>query len=173
MTNPPYTRIDNSSEGDERAIVPRLQPHRLPAFRTPAPADLLQAPCERLKVRKARQRHHEVAPCPAHQSLHRPLARAQRRRLDAQPLLGRFAQTAMRSSRLAAVKTLDQFDFAFQPENGGVKLDHGGGGAVAPRRSRTLPVWPFLATGRTGGFMPWCYLAWNTAPLTGVIGVQD
>lgn len=35
--------------------------------------------------------------------------------------------------------------------NGGAKLDHGSGGEVPSRRSKTLPVWPFPATGRAEG----------------------
>ena len=37
--------------------------------------------------------------------------------------------------------------------NGGAKLDHGSGGMVLPRRSKTLPVCqPFPMLGRAGGF---------------------
>ena len=39
------------------------------------------------------------------------------------------------------------------PANGGAKLDHGSGGMVLPRRSKTLPVCqPFPMMGRAGGF---------------------
>ena len=40
-------------------------------------------------------------------------------------------------------------------ENGGTIPDHGSGGAVPPRRSITLPGWPFPATERAEGFTPW------------------
>ena len=48
---------------------------------------------------------------------------------------------------------------AAEDGNGGAKVDHGSGGAVLPRRSKTLPVWPFPTTGRAGGFIPWSYIA--------------
>ena len=40
-------------------------------------------------------------------------------------------------------------------ENGGARVDHGGGGMVQPRRRKTLPVRPFPATVRVEGFTPW------------------
>ena len=47
-----------------------------------------------------------------------------------------------------------------RPLNGGAKLDHGSGGMVLPRRSKTLPVCePFPMMGRAGGFTPWSCIA--------------
>ena len=44
--------------------------------------------------------------------------------------------------------------------NGGAKLDHGSGGMVLPRRSKTLPeCQPFPVMGRVGGFTPWSCIA--------------
>ena len=44
--------------------------------------------------------------------------------------------------------------------NGGAKVDHGSGGTVPLRRSKTLPVWElFPVTGRVGGFIPWNCIA--------------
>ena len=48
---------------------------------------------------------------------------------------------------------------AFSPPmtaaNGNAKVDHGSGGTVPFRRSKTLPIWePFPVTGRAGGFIP-------------------
>ena len=44
--------------------------------------------------------------------------------------------------------------------NGGAKVDHGSGGMVLPRRSKTLPVCqPFPVMGRVGGFTPWSCIA--------------
>ena len=44
--------------------------------------------------------------------------------------------------------------------NGGAKVDHGSGGMVPLRRSKTLPVWqPFPVVGRAGGFTPWSCIA--------------
>ena len=43
--------------------------------------------------------------------------------------------------------------------NGGAKVDHGSGGTVPLRRSKTLPIWePFPVTGR-GGFISWSCIA--------------
>ena len=44
--------------------------------------------------------------------------------------------------------------------NGGAKLDHGSGGMVPSRRSKTLPeCQPFPVMGRVGGFTPWSCIA--------------
>ena len=49
---------------------------------------------------------------------------------------------------------------ADQGANGGAKVDHGSGGMVPLRRSKTLPVWqPFPVVGRAGGFTPWSCIA--------------
>ena len=43
---------------------------------------------------------------------------------------------------------------------GGAKVDHGSGGTVPLRRSKTLPVCePFPVTGRVGRFIPWSCIA--------------
>ena len=47
------------------------------------------------------------------------------------------------------------FGLAAERANGGAKLDHGTGGMVPSRRSKTLPVCrPSPVTGRAGGFTP-------------------
>ena len=47
-----------------------------------------------------------------------------------------------------------------QGANGGAKLDHGSGGMVPSRRSKTLPeCQPFPVMGRVGGFTPWSCIA--------------
>ena len=44
--------------------------------------------------------------------------------------------------------------------SGGAKVDHGSGGTVPLRRSKTLPVCePFPVTGRVGGCIPWSCIA--------------
>ena len=44
--------------------------------------------------------------------------------------------------------------------SGGAKVDHGSGGTVPLRRSKTLPVCePFPVTGRGGGCIPWSCIA--------------
>ena len=44
--------------------------------------------------------------------------------------------------------------------SGGAKVDHGSGGTVPLRRSKTLPRWePFPVTARVGGFIPWICIA--------------
>ena len=44
--------------------------------------------------------------------------------------------------------------------SGGAKVDHGSGGTVPLRRSKTLPVCePFPVTGRVGRFIPWSCIA--------------
>ena len=44
--------------------------------------------------------------------------------------------------------------------SGGAKVDHGSGGMVPLRRSKTLPVCePFPVTGRVGRFIPWSCIA--------------
>ena len=44
--------------------------------------------------------------------------------------------------------------------SGGAKVDHGSGGTVPLRRSKTLPLWePFPVTGRVGRFIPWSCIA--------------
>ena len=46
------------------------------------------------------------------------------------------------------------------PVSGGAKVDHGSGGTVPLRRSKTLPVCePFPVTGRVGRFIPWSCIA--------------
>ena len=54
-------------------------------------------------------------------------------------------------------------DMVFDPlhyANGGAKLDHGSGGMVPSRRSKTLPeCQPFPVMGRVGGFTPWSCIA--------------
>ena len=48
----------------------------------------------------------------------------------------------------------------FGPVSGGAKVDHGSGGTVPLRRSKTLPVCePFPVTGRVGRFIPWSCIA--------------
>ena len=44
--------------------------------------------------------------------------------------------------------------------SGGAKVDHGSGGTVPLRRSKTLPVCePFPVMGRVGRFIPWSCIA--------------
>ena len=61
---------------------------------------------------------------------------------------------------------LDEYTFRFNRRHfalavsGGAKVDHGSGGTVPLRRSKTLPVCePFPVTGRVGGCIPWSCIA--------------
>ena len=60
---------------------------------------------------------------------------------------------------LSAYQALPYVD-ATLTANGGAKVDHGSGGMVPLRRSKTLPLWqPFPVMGRAGGFIPWSCIA--------------
>ena len=49
-------------------------------------------------------------------------------------------------------------------ESVSARIDHGGGGTVPPRRSKTLPRWPFPAAGKAKGFIPWTSVAMHVLP---------
>ena len=74
----------------------------------------------------------------------------------------RYARTkrAERLETLLLVAALASFILWLPGVSGGAKVDHGSGGTVPLRRSKTLPLCePFPVTGRVGRFIPWSCIA--------------
>ena len=80
-------------------------------------------------------------------------------------VVGVEIQRALRADFLNRLATIvrenpDIIGRAMHDVSGGAKVDHGSGGTVPLRRSKTLPLWePFPVTGRVGRFIPWSCIA--------------